>query len=317
MSSQVTRTVGDDASERFYAIQKYPGPEALITYVWANRLKPYLGDGAFRFLDAGCGSGRHVAGLLLRYEQASGVAIDLSQPSLDEAHALVAAKGIEGRVRFERLSFSTPLPFEAEFDLALAAGTVHHSPDPTQSLCNIAATVKPGGIVAGMIYGQRGQARRYEIREMLDLMQSAAPDVSKRDLYAAFRRKYGGYMDLTPREMIARWRKRLSRLRRRLAGTLSDYGYYAGDKPMADLFFEDAMLTPIDVAVDSRQLEKMFDAAGLELAELFTFGRPDPGVLPTDWRAIWNQLSPWDQIRVCELMDPLPTSFSFVARKGA
>ena len=62
----------------FYSVIRYPGPDALITYLWANRLKPYAPKGSFVFLDAGCGSGRHTAGMLDRFPRARAHCLDLS-----------------------------------------------------------------------------------------------------------------------------------------------------------------------------------------------------------------------------------------------
>lgn len=303
--------VGDVAD--FYALLKYPGPDALVTFVWANRLKPFLPSGKFRFLDAGCGSGRHSAGLLLRYPEASGMGIDISGPSLDEARALMAAKGLAGRLELRQASYSAPLALEEKFDVALAVGTIHHSPDPAASLRNIAAAVKPGGLLAVMIYGARGHRRRYEIKEMLQLLGGQDANL-KRRLYQSYRQRYESWLDQTPRQTFRRLRARLSRWRRGLIGREGDVGYNP-DPTRSMVFFLDGFASPIDRAFESPELEAMLTGAGLTLEHMFTLGRPDPSLLPADWRPRWQALDPWQRIRVSELIDPAPASFSFVARK--
>jgi len=303
-----------DAVADFYALLKYPGPDALVTYVWATRLKPFLPSGKFRFLDAGCGSGRHSAGLLLRYPEASGIGIDISGPSLDEARALATAKNVAGRIEFRQASYSTPLAIQEMFDVALAIGTIHHSPDPAASLRNIAAKVKPGGLVAAMVYGARGHRRRYEIKEMLDLLGHGDVEL-KRRLYESYRRRYETWLDQTPRQILKRARTRLSQWRHDLLGRSSDVGYRP-DPRRSMVFFLDGFASPIDVAFEAPELERMLDGAGLTLEHMFTLGRADPSLLPDDWRPLWQALEPWQRIRVSELIDPAPASFSFIARKA-
>jgi SAM-dependent methyltransferase len=307
-------TPNTESVAHFYALLKYPGPDALVTFVWATRLKPFVPAGKFRFLDAGCGSGRHSAGMLLRYPEASGIGIDISGPSLEEARALAAAKGVDGRIEFRQASYSTQLAIEESFDVALAIGTIHHSPDPAASLRNIVARVKPGGLVAAMVYGARGHRRRYEIKEMLDLLGKGDVEV-KRRLYDSYRRRYEGWLDQTPRQMIKRARSKLSQWRHDLLGRSSEIGYRP-DPRRSMVFFLDGFASPIDVAVDAPELKAMLDGAGLTLEHMFTLGREEPALLPDDWRPLWLALEPWQRIRVSELIDPAPASFSFIARKG-
>lgn len=305
----------DQDTAAFYAALKYPGPDAIITTVWAKRISPHLERPDFRFLDAGCGSGRHSAGVLLTHPESRGIGLDLSRPSLAAARALLAAKGIDQRIDLICASHSEPLPIGRPVDVALAIGTIHHAPDPARSLANIAATVRPGGIVAAMVYGQRGHRRRYEIREMLDLLCGIDGE-AKRRLHAAYTKKYAGLLDTTPRQTIMGLRKRLSHWRHRIAGKGSDFGYLKpGAAGSDDVFFLDSFAAPIDRAFESGELRAMLDAAGLELVDMLTLGRPDPRLLPDGWHAAWRELDTWDKIRVSELLDPQPASFSFIARR--
>jgi SAM-dependent methyltransferase len=251
--------------------------------------------------------------MLLRYPEASGIGIDISGPSLEEARALVAAKGVDGRIEFRQASYSTPFAIDEAFDVALAIGTIHHSPDPAASLRNIAAKVKPGGLFAAMVYGARGHRRRYEIKEMLDLLGRGDVEL-KRRLYDSYRRRYEGWFDQTPRQMLKRARNKLSRWRHDLLGRSSDVGYRP-DPRRSMVFFLDGFASPIDVAIEAPELNAMLDGAGLTLEHMFSLGREEPALLPDDWRPLWQKLEPWQRIRVSELIDPAPASFSFIARK--
>jgi SAM-dependent methyltransferase len=311
-AAKTAATLGDVGD--FYARLKYPGPDALITFVWADRLKPYLPAGEFRFLDAGCGSGRHSAGLLLRYLNATGVGVDISEPILNEARALMAAKGLTGRIELRKANYASSLALPGAFDLALAVGTIHHTPDPAASLGNIAAAVKPGGLVAAMVYGARGHRRRYEIKEMLELLGGHDAEL-KRRLYDSYRRRYESWLDRTPRQSLRRMRATVSRWRHGLLGRAGDSGYNP-DPTRNMVFFLDSFASPIDRAFEWPELAGMIEGAGLTLEHMFTLGRDDPSLLPADWRPYWRVLEPRQRIRVSELIDPVPASFSFIARKS-
>lgn len=298
----------------FYAQLEYPGPDSIVTHVWANRIRPYLSSEAFSFLDAGCGAGRHSAGVLLTYPKARGIGMDISRPSLDAAHALMQAKEINDRIELIQGSFAEPISYKEHFDVALAIGTIHHSVNPAQSFQNIAATIKPGGIFACMVYGERGHRRRYEIKEMLEILAGDDARLRKR-LYLAYRRRYEGIMDHTLREIIAGARKRLSRWRHMFMGRRGDFGYLTSATE-SDVFFMDAYASPIDVAFSTGELDELLGTCGLAIEHMFTLGREDAGLLPPEWRELWSQLDYRDRVRVTELADPMPASLSFVARKG-
>jgi hypothetical protein len=164
-----------------------------------------------------------------------------------------------------------------------------------------------------MVYGARGHRRRYEIKEMLELLSGRDADL-KRRLYESYRRRYESWLDRTPRQMLKTARNRLSRLRHGLMRRSGDVGYNP-DPTRSMVFFLDGFASPIDVAFEALELERMLADANLTLEHMFTLGRADPSLLPADWRPLWQSLEPWQRIRVSELIDPAPASFSFIARK--
>ena len=310
--SEGASPVDDTATSDFYARIEYPGPQSLVTTVWANRLKPHVGGAPFTFLDAGCGAGRHLAGMLKTYPLARGVGIDISAPSLDQARMLLDRLDLSERAQLHLASFSEKLAFPATFDVVVSAGTIHHSPDPAASFRNLARVLKSGGLFAGMVYGERGHRRRYEIKEALALVSGGQP-AQIYDFYLQYAAKYETWRDLTFRQLTRSLRRRLGRWRSRLFGERSAWGYDPGQK--SRVFVLDAYAAPIDMAFDTRQLRTMLDDAGLDLVEMLNLGRRDKTLLPEGWAEKVNQLPEWDQLRVYELLDPMPESLTFIARK--
>ena len=297
----------------FYARLQYPGPDALVTKVWANRLKKFIESRPFELLDAGCGSGRHTAGFLLVYPGALAVGIDMSESSLQQAEALIDRLGLSERTTFLCMSFSEPLELQETFDVVLAVGTIHHSPNPVNSMINLANVLKPQGLFACMLYSARGHVRRYEIKELLRIMSKGDHECMQ-SFYESYSKKYQSWFDKSPRQMAADLRKYVSRWKYRLLRKEENFGYRLRERNNV-IFFLDRFAVPIDHAFTSTELREMLDQAGLELVEMFNLGRPEPSLLPDGWRARWNELEMWEKIRVCELLDPKPESFSFVARK--
>jgi SAM-dependent methyltransferase len=292
----------------FYALLRYPGPDALITYLWPNRVARFVPEGPFTFLDAGCGAGRHTAGMLDRYREARGFCFDLSRPSLDAAATLLEAKHFTERAQLWRASYLDPIRVSEPVDLALAVGTIHHCPDPARALTNIAAAVKPGGHVACMVYGARSHRRRYDIKEAIAML---AGDMSETEaLYRSYQAKYASLLDTTPRVMLRSVRNRASHLVNRALGR-KRHGYRTDQQ--TSVFILDTIASPIDVAFDTAGLRALVEAAGLDIVAMFGVGRHDASLLPQGWN--WDRLNFWQKTRLSELLDPDPKSWSFIARK--
>jgi len=79
----------DTPTANFYAKNRWPGPNALVSRKWAKRFAPYIQNEDFTFLDAGCGSGQYTAGMLLEYPYAQAKAIDISEASLGDARLIL------------------------------------------------------------------------------------------------------------------------------------------------------------------------------------------------------------------------------------
>lgn len=113
-------------------------------------LKTGLNPGDFQdrlVLDGGCGMGRYARQASLW--GANVIGMDLSQAVLaardltatDTGHALIL-RGDLMRI---------PLP-EATFDIVYSIGVIDHTPDPQRAFANLAALVRPGGLLAIWVY---------------------------------------------------------------------------------------------------------------------------------------------------------------------
>lgn len=110
-----------------------------------NRPREWLRDK--KVLDCGCGPGRHswaFASLGARV-----TAFDTSDAALEEARRETCT--FDG-VTIEKRSILDPLPYAPEFDLVWCYGVIHCTGDTYRALSNIAACVRPGGMIFFMVY---------------------------------------------------------------------------------------------------------------------------------------------------------------------
>lgn len=299
-------------TKSFYETLKYPGPEALISYIWATRLRKHIPrDKAFTFLDAGCGTGQHTAGMLETYPNSRAYCIDISQGSLNLARTLLERRGLLERVTLICKSYMTPINIPEPVDVALAIGTVHHCPDPLTALRNIAAVVKPHGLICLMVYGIRGHRQRYEIKEAIQILSYSYPQHVEK-LYTDWARRYNTAWHRPMHHVYREWRGRLSKHIRRLMGKKT-YGYF--DPKLSGLFIQDAMLNPIDVAFDTEGVRRLIEGAGLSILDIIGLAKDGASKVPPMWRSAFLSVPFWDQVRVAELIDPDPKSWSFILEK--
>jgi tRNA (cmo5U34)-methyltransferase len=101
-------------------------------------------------LDLGCGDGRLTALVLeARPETASVVAVDLSAPMLEHAHARFDD---DPRVEIRRWDLNEPVTPLGSFDVVVTGFAVHHLDDDRKQalLVEIGQSLRPGGLFANL-----------------------------------------------------------------------------------------------------------------------------------------------------------------------
>lgn len=128
----------------------------------ANTLADLLHDGTTyppgtRVLEAGCGVGGQTVQLVTRSPGIDLVAVDLSEESLAQAKAAVAAAAPHARVDW-RQGDLLDLPFDAgEFDHIFVCFVLEHLVDPVSALAALRRLLRPGGTIT-VIEGDHGTA---------------------------------------------------------------------------------------------------------------------------------------------------------------
>lgn len=298
----------------FYSKTQFPGPDALITYLWAQRLKPYLPDTPFTLLDAGCGTGRHTAGFLDLYPNCNAVCLDAAKTSLEAAASFFDMKKFSERVELINQSYLEPITLKSAPDFAIAIGTIHHCPDAKRALKNIVEALKPGGILGLMVYSERSARRRYEIKEAISLLGISDSIETTGNAIREYKAKYEGIFDRPFRTVARDFRNKVSHKIKTLLG-IRRHGYRYD--LLRDNLIADAYLSPIDIAFNTDGIRELVEAANVEVLEFVGHGRMNEGLLPPSWLEPWHRLDYWGKVRILELLDPSPTSWSAICKKPA
>ncbi|HEV3496600.1 MAG TPA: class I SAM-dependent methyltransferase, partial [Actinomycetes bacterium] len=102
-------------------------------------------------LDAGCGSGRVTEELLERLPGGRVIAADAAPSMLVEARRRLARFG--DRVTFVECDLGQPLRIEGPVDAVLSTATFHWVPDHDALFRNLAAVLRPAGILVAQCGG--------------------------------------------------------------------------------------------------------------------------------------------------------------------
>lgn len=94
-----------------------------------------------RFLDAGCGDGRHLVAVGGRAGRLTG--LDISERILATAREALEAEGLEADLRQGNLE-ALPFP-DADFDVVLCTQVIEHLLAPERGVTELARVLRPGG----------------------------------------------------------------------------------------------------------------------------------------------------------------------------
>jgi trans-aconitate 2-methyltransferase len=124
------------------------GPQTRWGSVVLDRL-PLTGDE--RVLDAGCGTGRVTELLATRLPRGHVVALDGSAAMIATARERLAPFG--DRIEFVMADLGRPLPLDEPVDAILSTATFHWVLDHDALFANLAAVLRPGGLLVAQCGG--------------------------------------------------------------------------------------------------------------------------------------------------------------------
>jgi SAM-dependent methyltransferase len=263
-----TAAAVDALNAGFYGTIRYPWPPFYFERVaerrfWADMLdqdvgrwgSPVLPAAGARIWVAGCGTNQAVM-TALTFPDAQVLGTDVSAGSLEVAAANAGRLGI-GNLELREESIHQAGHAEA-FDYVVCTGVIHHTADPGGALAQLAAALRPGGVMQLMVYN------RYH-RTLTTAFQKAV-----RTLLGG-----GGYR--YPEE-LALARRFVHHFRGR--GGMGEWLARFRDAPDAQL--ADTLIQPVEHSYTVESLEAMARAAGLELLAPFPSANDaDEGAL--DW----------------------------------
>jgi trans-aconitate 2-methyltransferase len=108
-------------------------------------------EGTERVLDAGCGSGRVTELLAARLPNGRVVALDASPGMIEAARARLAPLG--DRIEYVVADLGKPLPLAEPVEAILSTATFHWVPDHDALFANLAAVLRPGGLLVAQCGG--------------------------------------------------------------------------------------------------------------------------------------------------------------------
>ena len=319
--SETAASQDEQAVRAMYEHAPYPGLGAGLKDpgLFIDPLKAELaGNNSVRFLDAGCGTGHFLVGVAKARPQWACSGLDLSQASLDVASELAKRHGVS--VTLERGSYLEPLPFEGQFDVIAAIGTIHHASDPVAALRNLRAKLADDGYLIMHLYGLRLDREKFDIKEMLDIFEPDLSQVERRfEIYKALmdhRRKHW-LKTLVKRPLIdilqsgANW---LRNLLRRSRGTVWSPGFDARfDKP--DAPWIDHFCHPCERAYEVPEVLALVEEAGFEIYKMLGQGREYPQLIADGWKTEYSKLPNPAKWRLSELLAFGGASFRIILRK--
>lgn len=124
-----------------------------IENYYLNKMQQYI-SGSESVLDAGCGTGLTTNFFALRNPNTTVTGIDFSD-SIEYAKHFATSNSIEN-VSFERKDI-LKINKKDQYDVVICQGVLHHIPEYKSALSQLAAAVKPGGILILGVYHPWGK----------------------------------------------------------------------------------------------------------------------------------------------------------------
>jgi SAM-dependent methyltransferase len=271
-----------------------------------------------RFLDAGCGTGHYLVGVAKNHPDWECCGIDLSSASLQVATDLAKLHGASIEVR--RGSYAESLPFEGQFDVIAALGTIHHAADPVAALRNLRSALRDDGYLLMHLYGLRIDREKFDIKEMLSILEPELSNIDRRFFFydALMRHRRRNWLRTLlemPLIEILNWPKVwLRNLVRRRRGEV-------WSPPFTDRFtaptapWVDHFCHPCERAYEVPDVVELAFRGGFEIVHMLNQGREYPQLVPPEWQSHYDALSIEAKWRLSELLAFGGASFSMILRK--
>jgi SAM-dependent methyltransferase len=148
---------------------------------WPER--PFRED--FSILIAGCGTSQ-AAKYAMRWPAAQITGIDFSLVSIDHTQELKRKYALSN-LELHQLSIEDIGRLDAQFDLIVSTGVLHHLTDPNAGLAALRACLSPGGVMHLMVYAPYGRTGIYMLQDYCRHLNIGTTSAEIRDLAASLR----------------------------------------------------------------------------------------------------------------------------------
>ena len=119
-----------------------------------------------RILVAGCGTGKHLLDVALRFAGADVIGMDLSLSSLSYAARQAEKLGLSD-VQLMQGDILSLVDWDETFDIVACGGVLHHMDDPVAGWRILADLLRPGGLMNIGLYSELARKSVVEARELI------------------------------------------------------------------------------------------------------------------------------------------------------
>ena len=281
----------------------------------ANQYASYL-ETPGKVLFPGCGMGEVIINLAKQKPSFEYYGIDLSKKTIEIAQQFAIEHNV--RVDFKQGDYTETLPWPFKFQYIYLLDTLHHAVDSQSALNNIVHHLESKGLIYIHLYGKKCHQRRFEIIEILNILQSVTGNGDERerfDLFVAHEKRKislkNRIIDVSLKQMWRALYQVYIRLQHRYTkNILSPSGTYNEFTPA----WIDFYCHPNERTFDVLQTKELLTQAGLELIDILSIPK-NPTLLPESWRPLFKKLDIWSQYRLLELYSCKGQSIKLLGRK--
>lgn len=311
----------EDSVRSMYERKPYPdlGADLKDLSLFLDQIKADIGKReSIRFLDAGCGTGHCVVSIAKEYPRWECYGIDLSQPSLDIAGKLAQSHGAD--VMLACGSYLDTLPFEGEFDIISAFGTIHHTADPVAAMRALRRALRDDGYMLLHLYGWRIDRRKFELKEIISIFEPELSNIERRfSIYRAVMTHQRSYwlkrlVQMPLIDIYAALRNGVRNLVRRKRNISWSPPFDARyDEPTAP--WVDHFCHPCERAYEVPDIISLLRDSGFQVVKMLKQGREHLQLIPPELRHEYDELPRGAKWRLSELLAYGGGSFAMILNK--